>query len=222
MTPLPAVPNVVKAQLLWSDSADITCYNGLFFSYSGSGPDAADCHDFLLALVTALGSHNGLWTSTTMLLGGTATDLSSSSGAQGVVNVSYDGDLSGGDLAGGTALVASYTLNRRYRGGKPRNYFPWGSSTSLETRQAWNSGFVDSSASAINATITSVLGETYGGMTIQNHVNVSYYEGSRVVTSPTTGRARNVPIPRADPLVNPITGLSILGRPGSQRRRNRV
>lgn len=222
MPPLAPVPNVVKAQLLWDDSSDTTCYNGLFFSYSGAGPDSADCHDFLLALVNALGTHNGLWTPTTMLLGGTATDLASASGAQGTVNVSYDGDLGGGDLAGGTALVASYTINRRYRGGKPRNYFPWGSSTSLATRQAWTGAFTASAASAVNASISAVLGNTYGGMTIQNHVNVSYYEGSRVVTSPTTGRARNVPIPRAQPLVNPITGLAILGRPGSQRRRNRA
>lgn len=221
MPALPAVPNVIKAQLHWSDSADNLVYNGFFFQYSGEVTGGTDVHDFMAAFVAALGSHNGLWTDSTQLLGGTATDLSSSSGAQGTVNVSYDGDLAGGDLAGGTALVASYTLSRRYRGGKPRNYFPWGSSTSLANRQAWTGDFLTSCASAINASITAVVGNTYGGLTVANHANVSYYEGSRVVISPTTGRARNVSTPRVTPLVNPITGVQILARPGSQRRRNR-
>jgi len=219
--PLPSAGQVVRAQLKWSDAADVNVSNTLYFGYSGSGPNAADCHDFMLAFVNALGTHNGLWTASTMLLGGECTDLSTESGAQGIVNLSYDGDLAGTDLAGGTCLVASYLISRRYRGGKPRNYFPWGSSSSLASRQAWAGDFTTSCASAINASVAAVVGNTYGGMTITNHVNVSYYAGSRVVISPTTGRAKNVSILRASPLVNPITGVAILASPGSQRRRNR-
>jgi hypothetical protein len=221
MPPLQPVPDVVKAQFRWVDASDAPTYNQLFFSFSGSGPDSEDCHDFALAIGNAMATHNALWTVDTSVNSVVATDLSSDTAATGDATVTGVGTDEGESLPGGAAFVTSYSIARRYRGGRPRNYWPWGSAAQLMSRQAWTAEFLAAGISSINSVIAAVVGETYGGMTITNHVNVSYYKGSTVETNPRTGRAKNVPTPRATPLVDVITGVLGVPYPGSQRRRNR-
>lgn len=222
MPPLQPVPDVLKAQLQWSDSADLDVYNNLFFRFSGGSPSVADAVAIATSLFTAATNFQPVCQTSVALTGVTVTDLSSSSAAQGTHNAVATGELSAGPLAGGTALVIGYAIARRYRGGKPRNYFPFGATTSLNTRQQWSTEFVTQCQNVWNSFITAAIGTVGGSTTISAHVNVSYYEGSKVVISPTTGRARNVPIPRAVPQVDTIGGFTVRTIPGSQRRRNRV
>jgi len=54
-----------------------------------------------------------------------------------------------------------------------------------------------------------------------SQVNVSYYEGFKVVTDPRTGRSRNVSLVRPEgTAIDAITGFSSNPKLGSQRLRN--
>jgi hypothetical protein len=117
-------------------------------------------------------------------------------------------------------MLVNYVIGRRYRGGKPRSYFPWGSSQEIFTRQSWNPTFVTNVDSGLAAYFSAVIGTTVGGTTLTEHVNVSYYSGFTVVTNPVTHRARNVPTVRAVPVVDNILSFAASSRPASQRRRN--
>jgi hypothetical protein len=192
----------------------------MYWRYAGSPPSASDCANFATVLLNAFAAENSLWDTRTVLTGAKGTDLSSTSGGVGASTGSTNGTLGGDTLAGGTAVVVSYLINRRYRGGKPRNYFPWGDSNSLNTRQAWLPAYVAEVAAGVATAISTFIGTVEGATTISAHANVSYYSGFTVQTNPGTGRARNVPKLRTVPLVDDIVGRAVLGRPGSQRRRN--
>lgn len=219
--PLPSVPNVLKARLLWSDQLDVDVSSTLYFRYTGAAPSAGDCATFASDIDAAMGAAKNLWDDTVQLTGCTVTDLSSDTGGEGSVSGTIPGPTSLGLLSGGTCLLMNYTISRRYRGGKPRNYFPWGGGESLASRQGWSASFLASCNSEWATFTAAVIGLSSGTTTIAAHTNVSYYAGTKVVISPTTGRARNVPILRATPLASDIVSASAAVRPGTQRRRNR-
>jgi hypothetical protein len=215
------VSEVLKAQLLWSDSADNDVRTSLFFRYSGGAPDSTDATLLAADIYGAAAAMDTQWTPTTQLTGVLVTDLSSPAGGQGLHAQSTAGSRSGTDLAGGTAVVVGYLITRRYRGGKPRSYFPFFDSSDLTTRQQWAAGNLTALDSELATFFSAVIGLTEGPTTITNHVNVSYYDGFTVVTNPVTGRARNVPKLRTTPVVDVITSFGTRSAPGSQRRRNR-
>lgn len=222
MPALPSVPGVVKVQLGWKVYGDLGVTSTVFLSYSGGPPDTADAASLAGSIFTDAGdAYAALLDTESALSSVKVTDLSSSSGGEAVHDGNVVGTRSGGVLAGATCVLMNYTLGRRYRGGKPRNYFPFGVSSDLGDRQSWAPAFTTAVNSAWSSFIGNVIGDTGGSTTITSHVNVSYYEGSRVVTSPTTGRARNVPIVRTTPVVNPIVSATASAVPASQRRRNR-
>lgn len=221
MPPLPSVPNVLRADLLWSDGSDTDVRTRQFFRYSGGPPTATDAVALAADIYSPASAMAALWSANTDLTGVEVTDLSNPAGGQGVHAQTTAGTRVGSDLAGGTALVVGYVIQRRYRGGKPRSYFPWFTAADLTSRQTWNAtdlGIVDSDLATYFA---AVIGLSSGTTTITDHVNVSYYEGFTVVTNPTTGRARNVPKLRSVPVVDVIQSFAARAQPGSQRRRNR-
>jgi hypothetical protein len=118
------------------------------------------------------------------------------------------------------AVLVNYLISRRYRGGKPRAYLPWGDAGQLTSRQSWSGTFVTAVDSAFSTFYAAVIGLSAGSTTITDHVNVSYYDGFTVVTDPVTHRARNVPTLRGTPIVDVILSFAANPRPGSQRRRN--
>jgi uncharacterized MAPEG superfamily protein len=221
MPALPSVSDVLKVQLLWTDGADSDVYNVMYFRYSGGAPSGADAATLAQAIWNAGGFFDTVMSTDTSLTGVIVTDLSSPSSAQGEYTGNLVGTRTGGHLSGGTAVVVGYQIARRYRGGKPRNYFPFLTSADLQTRQLWATAAIGNVRDQFSSFIGAVLGATGGSTTITAHVNVSYYQGSRVVTSPTTGRARNVPILRAAPQVDTINSFLVRPIPGSQRRRNK-
>jgi hypothetical protein len=218
MPALPVVPNVVKADLQWSVSSDITVATGLFFEYSGTAPNNAAALSLAATIYAAWAANNSLWDEDTSAIGCKVTDLSSSSGGVG----EHAGSTAGGltePIAGSSCLLVNYAISRRYRGGRPRSYLPWGDATKLGNRQTWEASFITAANAAITDTFAAIIGSSSGGTTITNHVNVSYYEGFTLVTSPTTGRGRNVPTLRTAPLVDTISGFAASTRVASQRRR---
>lgn len=221
MTPLPPVASTIKVQLLWSDSSDADVRTTLFFRYTGTSPSATDCNNIAADIYGLAVAMKTQWTASVQLTGVEVTDLNSTSGAQGLHAQSTSGTRAGSDLAGGTAVVVGYVITRRYRGGKPRSYFPWFDASDLTNRQAWAAGNVTACDGFLATFFAGCLAITEGATSLSDHVNVSYYSGFHVVTSPTTGRARNVPTRRTTPLTDVISSFGTRTQPGSQRRRNR-
>lgn len=221
MPALPSVPNVMKVQLLWSDASDANVRTTLFFRYSGAAPTPTDANNLAADIYGFAAAMNTDWGADTDLTGVEVTDLSSPTGGQGLHAQSTAGTAAGSPLAGGTCVVIGYTIARRYRGGKPRSYLPFFTSSALASRQAWIGGDLTILDGHLATFFSSVIGSSSGTTTITDHVNVSYYDGFTVVTNPVTGRARNVPRLRTTPVVDVITSFGARVTPGSQRRRNR-
>lgn len=222
MPPLPAVAEVLRVQVAWSDGDDPQTTNTIYLSYNGSSPDGSDCAAIAAQVTALFAAHAELWDIDTALVGATVTDLNSLDGAVGEHAQSVQGTRSGGILAGSTCVVVSYSIARRYRGGRPRNYFPWGTPTDLADRQGWSSSFISGVGSAWTTISAGLKAISQGGTTISDHVNVSFYSGSTGHISDGGTRGYTTPIRRETPLVNPTTSFAVQVTPGSQRRRNRT
>lgn len=218
MPALPLVPNVLKASLEWSISSDTNARTGLFFEYSGTPPNNATAAALATTIGNAFGTFGLRWDVDTTLLACEVVDLSSSSGGVGIHTIGNAGTLSQ-PLSGASSLLVNYQLARRYRGGRPRSYLPWGDASVIGNRQTWSAGFVTACAGSLTTAFGTIIGATSGGTTINNHANVSYYNGFTLVTNPLTGRGRNVPKLRTTPLVDTIVGFTVSTRIANQRRR---
>jgi hypothetical protein len=219
---LPPVPNVLKVRIHWSVGSDTAAVNVLHWRYAGTPPSDASCvtiaTDVRSAVATTL---LGLVTTHSSLTGADVTDLTSDIAGQGAHFQSSGGGGSSSALSPGTCLLQSLKIARRYRGGKPRTYWPLGASGDLGTNLAWAGGFVTSATSQLAAFTAAMNAITVAGCNLTGQVNVSYYEGFTVsAPDPITGRVRNVPTPRTTPLIDPVTSFVVDPHPASQRRRN--
>lgn len=222
MPPLPSVPNALKLTIGFALGDDAAATSRLHFAYTGTPPDNAACLAFATtasgAANTYLKSMVGTGNSITSV---SVLDLSSPSGGFGIDSSVITGSRGSGLLAAGTAVLLSMAIARRYRGGKPRAYFPFGITGDLTSANQWASGSVAAFLDAINNFQVAMDGQVSGGCTIDQLINISYYEGFTGVTNPITGRTKDVAKLRtAGPVVDVITGLSVNTRPASQRRRN--
>jgi len=219
---LPPVPNVLKFQAHWTIGADVNAATIWHWLYTGAAPDAADC----LTLATEFDGYladfaEPLMDSENVLTGVTCTDLASTSGAQAEFEGTDTGTRSGGLLPAGVALLVNYQIARRYRGGKPRSYLPFGVSSDLASQSLWSGSFTGAVRAGYLTFQTAIDAVVAGSTDLSKQVNVSYFEGftNEPYGSPT--KYRRVPTLRSGgPLVDPVTGVAVNVRPSSQRRRN--
>jgi hypothetical protein len=222
MPALPPVAQVLKFVWHWTVDGDPLAQTIGHWHYSGGPPTPTDCNVMgsnatsLSDSVFAAVCHNTVGVAKCQV-----TDLTSPTSAQGEGGSPWLGTESGSLLPPAASAIANYTIARRYRGGKPRNYFPLGVSGDLASTGLWSGTAITNFETAIVNFLAAMLTGVASGCTIDRHVNVSYFHGSTVVISPTTGRARNVPTLRGTPVVDTITGSSVASFVGSQRRRNR-
>lgn len=219
MPALPPVPNVLRVDVEWLVGGDSTITTKLYFRYSGGPPTSTDCQNFASTIWSNMSSIRDLWPPSHTLEGVKVTDLSSASGGVGIHAETAVGSRTGISGSGGLALLTNYVINRRYRGGKPRSYWPFGTATDLSTPQAWDGTMMSDVATSLSSFFASTIGEVQGTTTITDHVNVSYYEGFHVITTP-SGRMKNVSNVRSVPVVDTVVTWAASVRPASQRRRN--
>jgi hypothetical protein len=221
MPALPPVANVLRADVLWTYGSDVSVSTRQYFRYSGGPPNSTDATTLGAAIFNALQTMSSEWGSAVTMSGVRVTDLSSAGGGQGEHAGAQIGTGSGLPLNAGTAVLVNYVIARRYRGGKPRSYWPFFTIADLATPQTWLGASLTRLDNGLSGFYAAVIGTVAGTTTITNHVNVSYYATSKVVISPTTGRARNVPQLRAGgPVVDVVNSYAASARPASQRRRN--
>ena len=200
---------------------DLNVRNRLFFKYAGTAPTSAVLAGWAATFgvewaVNMQGEH----VSAVVLETVEITDLTSPTSGQGTASLNLTGTLAGGVLPAQTCVIVNFHIARRYRGGKPRIYGPFLSDAQMASPSAWSSTPLNNLVSNYADFIARCITNAPVSMNVTNQVNVSYFTlPNTVVVSPTTGRARNVPTRRTNPLVDNIVSITGNLKPGSQRRR---
>lgn len=221
MTPLPVVPFVIKCQFEGKLGDDTNVTTRFFLRYTGPSPTNAQATTFAQSLYTTWDAHlKAMHNPQFTFLQAVATDLSSTSGGTGIWAHSDAGVRAGTGLTAGACAMINLLINRRYRGGKPRMYFPAGSETDLATPQTWLTEFITGMNTAWTNVQTDLFGTAWTGATIAAQCNVSYYEGYLTPTILPSGAAKNHLQKRTTPLVDDIASFNTHLRVTSQRRRN--
>ena len=220
MPALPAVANVARVDMVFAIGADLTALTRFFIHFSGVSPSAGQLDTFCAAVGTAWGVDLKAGTDNdTTLETVEAVDLTSATSASGLAAIGVAGTRGAAFLPADASFVTSYEIVRRYRGGHPRGYWRLGVVADTTTPQLWTAGVTTGFANSVSTFFTAVNAAGWALAGTLGQVSVSYYEGFHVVTNPITGRARNIPLVRAVPLVDPITAYVGRQRIGSQRRR---
>jgi hypothetical protein len=219
MPPLPSPGAVLRCSFSTGDDASIPAGSRVYLSYSGGAPSSGDLSTLATAVSAAWGDHIAVLVSGAESLHNvTIDDLSSDMGEEGVWEGTVAGSRTTAQLIASACAVVNHKIGRKYRGGRPRTYLRCGTVGDLEGTNEWVTGFIDDVTAGWEAFIAEILATTGIGITLSNIVNVSYYNGNRVFTTP-TGRARNIPILRETPLVDNVTSSTTATKVGSQRRR---
>lgn len=177
MPPLPPVPNVLRVALEgYVDNEDIYGWsNILHFLYSGAAPSNADC--------SAIGTYiDGRWAtrmapqcpSPTQLTTVNVIDLTSSTAGQWDLAVSTPGTRGDDSIPANAAMLMSYPVGTRYRGGHPRQYLYVGGNADLEGAAKWASSFTAAVLLAWTEFIQDIEGHVQGATTIGTFGAVSY------------------------------------------------
>lgn len=223
MPPLPDPPNpTLRFTLNWKVGADPLATSRMFFTYTGGTPTAADCASFATDAVNFASSEfAGLMHPQITLESATVVDITTTSGNEGTAGTPFVGTRSGGQLSPGTCVLVRHTIGTRYRGGKPRSYLPFGTSTDIGTTGLWNTGLVTAVDTAWGGYISVLVGDTAGTITIASYIALSYYSGVNPPVTLPSGRVKQSSKVRTAPLQYLITGHTTSNIIASQRRRNR-
>jgi hypothetical protein len=216
--PLPDVP-CVRVRLIGEDPNANDWGVRFYLSYSGSAPSGANCTTLAGDIATAWGAHlNSLLSANALFNEVDVLDIATDSGFSGQAAPATAGGRSGTSLPAQVAANIEYGIARRYRGGKPRSYFPFGVDADMANVAQWTTDFVDEETTDIEAFFTAVEALSVGSMGTLKHVNLSYYKGYTNVEIPGQ-RARAIPTYRATALHDDITGYFPKRELSSQRRR---
>lgn len=219
MPGLPSPGPILRVEFLTGDDASHEAGSRFYLSYSGAAPSSGDLSTLATAVSTDWGTHiASLVNESYSLHGVDITDLSSDTGAIGSWAGTVAGTRTGDFLPANAAAVMNHAILRRYRGGRPRTFLCCGVEEDMEGTNEWTEAFQTAVLTGWEAWIAEILATTGIGITSLALVNVSWYKGNTVFTTP-TGRARNIPTPRTTPVVDNIQSTSVAPKIGSQRRR---
>lgn len=221
MPPLPSVTKVVRVELLYSNNASTTNQlNRLFFEYSGSAGTTTEMNAFASAISSYWATHcASLLPTEAEMAEVKCVDLSTESSPIGSYSTGVAGTRSGTPNSAQLAFMVQMTIARRYRGGKPKTFLPYGTAADLTNVGSWGGSFITAVTTGWNAFIAAVIADT-NYSTFSQQVNVSYYEPPNIiVTNPVTGRARTVSTVRTSAVIDPILSYVYESKVATQRRR---
>jgi hypothetical protein len=196
-TPAPQ-PGVLRVELVYGLTSNQLGSTRWFYSYTGGPPTDSNLNTLAADIGTLFGSNlAGLMSSDYAVEAVNVTDLSSSTAAVGSSTSAVAGTRSGAPPTVDAVLLANSTIARRYRGGRPRIYFPFGCDSDLNSaRDSWSSTLVNAFNSDWVSFNVAVIASTGIGCTLVAHVNISAYSGFASVQNPVTKRWKNIPTPR--------------------------
>lgn len=209
----------MRVRVDYSNTDGSLAGNRFYIAYTGASPTAANCASVAAGVDAAweaniAGLVNGEWTMTGVDVEDIATDM----GLSGVSTTSHAGARTGALLPAQIAANVEYNIGRRYRGGKPRIYWPAGAMSDLADQAHWAGAFIDDLNAGTLAFFAAIAALDIGALGTLSHVNLSFYQSFTNVTN-SSGRTRAAPKYRTVALVDPISGYSAKGLLSSQRRR---
>ena len=204
MPQLPAATNCVIA-VLSGNIGNGTWSNVFHMQYTGTAPQVADLTTIGGGLVTAWTTNIApLVPTTTSLTGWVLADLTNQTAAQTRASITaVPGTRTGTANPNNCALVSSWQVNLRYRGGHPRTYWPAGVQADVTSGSQWSATFRTAALSGIGAFRTAVNALTHGTTTYKL-IMLSYYSNK---------------VLRPQPLALLVNGVAIHGRVDTQRHR---
>jgi hypothetical protein len=150
----------------------------------------------------------------------TTTDLISSTGVTDTANPVITGDVVAPSVTAGAAMVISFKVGRRYRGGHPRIYLPGAQQNQVQSDNTWSLAYIGAMHTAWTGMVSDVTTATYTTAGSLSQINISYFQGFTEVLYP-SGRYHTIPKLRPDgPHKDPILSTVINPKVASQRRRN--
>lgn len=220
MTPVPPPASpCVRVRLIYNTYADKAAGSRFYLSYSGSAPTAANCSALALAIGNAWGTDMApLIANDYGLAEVDVLDIATDSGLSGNSVVGWSASRSGTGLIDQAAVNVEFDIARRYRGGKPRMFWPPGVTSDLANPSTWSGDYQGEFNTGVASFFAAVTAESIGAMGTLAHVNLSYYKGFTNVTN-SSGRERAVPTYRTAALLDSVSGYNTKPVLGSQRRR---
>lgn len=191
MPRLPDVPNVLRIKLGGLVAGQP--YAAVQYArWAGSSVSSAD-------LATAAGAVGGAWTDALSQLAGahvsltevTLTDLTRLDAAVGSASMSRAGTRVGSQLPNQVAMVSSYKINVRYRGGHPRTYWPFGVAGDITNGRTWTGPFLTLAQGAVVDYIGNINSIAVGTGNLI-FCAVSFYSGKDPVTG--LPQLRDIPV----------------------------
>lgn len=177
MPPLPPVPGTLKV-VLQGNASTVNEYpwqNILHFSYSGTPPSSATCLTVAGDIASAWGTHMAPeCPATTVLNLVSVTDLTSATSGGGTDLPSVPGTRGDDEIPANAAMLVSYPIGVRYRGGHPRTYLLVGGNADFLDAAHWSTAFTAEVLTHWQAFLDAVLAISVGGMVITSFGIVSY------------------------------------------------
>jgi hypothetical protein len=219
------VPQVIKLSHKFVTNTDLDLVTVWHWKYTGGAPLNADLNSWLSAISNGFTTHlQALMPTNVTHVMDTATDLSSPSAGQAVQTHTQVGTRAGAILPLSTCAMFNGLIQRRYRGGKMRNYWPFGVESDLADDAHWSQAALTAFNAGIAAMIQQIAGAPAGPATISSAVSVSYYSGVNPPITLPSGRVKqssklgpSPPFPYVDPVTQYVCNPVL----GTQRRRLR-
>jgi hypothetical protein len=218
VVPLPDVA-CMRVRCTGTDDIQNTWGVRFYLKYAGSAPTGSNCSTLASDISSAWASNlSSLLRSGSDLTEVDVLDIATASGFSGQATTTQAGSRTGGPLPASTAMNVEYGIQFRYRGGKPRGYYPFGTDTDLNDQSHWTTTFQALVQTGINDFFSAVTALSVGAVGALGHVDLSYYHGFTNVTNP-SGRTRAVPTYRATALHRDVISYIPKLVISSQRRR---
>ena len=210
MPALPDVPAVVQIKLVGTRQG--LPWNSVQHArYAGTAPSVGDLGTAAQAVGTAWANamaviHDPAVFLTNVIM----TDLASKTGAVADASMNHAGTHPGtGSLPLNVALVQSYIIQVRYRGGHPRTYWPAGVPSDISVGHLWTTTFLGTANTSATGWVGNINAIILGGAALQ-HCVVSYFKGKDQFGKP---------LLRPTPVVYITQSTVVHGRVDTMRRR---
>jgi hypothetical protein len=216
--PLPASP-CVRVRMDFTNTDGTLAGNRFYLSYGGSAPTGGNCatlgSDIAASWLTRMAPYTHEdWALTEV----DVLDIATYTGLSGQWTGSNAGTYSGNAVPANCAMNVEFGIARRYRGGKPRIFWPPPGYNSLLDNSHWDSTILGDVNTATAALFTDIAALSIGAFTPLAHVNLSYYAGFKNIAN-SSGRERAVPQYKDTATLDSITGYFAKAIVGSQKRR---
>jgi hypothetical protein len=219
MPALPSVPNVLRIDRFFSMAGGKLAKVHAHGKYVGAPLSNAEAAAVAgLVRASFAGNLAGLMSSAYSLVDTVVTDLTSPTAGVGSDTTVVPGTLTGEPAPQDACVLNSLEIGRRFRGGHPRQYWPFGESADMADPTTWGSVFIGTCSTKLGLDAAAWQAAINTVRSGAEAVSVSYYDGFTVHTG-TTGRARNVSTVRLVPLVDPVVSEIVREIIATQRKR---